>query len=542
MRAPLRASRPRAEVSDARHRRAPKSGGGEKRRRRAARGGFSVFALKSNNAADGRTPSGATARPRGMGVPGAVAVAATAAFYALLVRTRAPCGVDGTFCAAREGVACARLRAHLHGHLHGQAVATDLLADAICDHLETPHPSKPLVLAVHGPPGVGKSYFHQLLAQAVYGAAVNEDDETRDGSLLAGATNEKENGEETDDLRDAAERTNADFSFSSFFEYANVDRLVNYGLKGTRGGKRHLSNSHDRVCPGPDCPAYKIVFGTDYVLSEADAQSAALKNAILNHLKSFPASVLVVEEYDKMGCLARGMLRQLLEKGSGDDAEFKNSIFVLEANAGFLTIKKTLDEETQRGLSFIDAEESVDDTTPSPLVSPLATTKTQRFLRDLVFSKWAEEKCEDIADTKKAVGAVDVFAPFFPLTKNAVVEIVRAHLDARVSDKTDVSLNGDAALRSFTYDDETVLRFLVNQIEFEGEYAIEGGKEAPATLSRFVTRALRKAALRESESIFGFSSLERNNALGGKHVRLFVAPRGNELVAEVRTESFEAEG
>jgi hypothetical protein len=175
-------------------------------------------------------------------------------------------------------------------------------------------------------------------------------------------------------------------------------------------------------------------------------------------------------------------------------------------------------------------------------VSPLATTKTQRFLRDLVFSKWAEEKCEDIADTKKAVGAVDVFAPFFPLTKNAVVEIVRAHLDARVSDKTDVSLNGDAALRSFTYDDETVLRFLVNQIEFEGEYAIEGGKEAPATLSRFVTRALRKAALRESESIFGFSSLERNNALGGKHVRLFVAPRGNELVAEVRTESFEAEG
>jgi hypothetical protein len=285
------------------------------------------------------------------------------------------------------------------------------------------------------------------------------------------------------------------------------------------------------------------VFGTDYVLSEADAQSAALKNAILNHLKSFPASVLVVEEYDKMGCLARGMLRQLLEKGSGDDAEFKNSIFVLEANAGFLTIKKTLDEETQRGLSFIDAEESEFETESSqPLVSPLATTKTQRFLRDLVFSKWAEEKCEDIADTKKAVGAVDVFAPFFPLTKNAVVEIVRAHLDARVSDKTDVSLNGDAALRSFTYDAETVLRFLVNQIEFEGEYAIEGGKEAPATLSRFVTRALRKAALRESESIFGFSSLERNNALGGKHVRLFVAPRGNELVAEVRTESFEAEG
>jgi len=481
-----------------------------------------------------------------------VAVAATAAFYALLVRTRAPCGVDGTFCAAGEGVACARLRAHLHGHLHGQAVATDLLADAICDHLENPHPSKPLVLAVHGPPGVGKSYFHQLLAQAVYGAAV-EDDEARDGAL-AGATNEKEKEKEKETDDDA--KQNAAFSFSSFF--AATDRLVT-GLK--THNLKHMSSS-DRVCPGPDCPAYKIVFGTDYVSSEAEAQSSMLRDAILRHLSSFGASVLVVEEYDKMGCSARGMLRQLLEKGSRDETEFKKSIFVLEANAGFLTIKKTLDEETKRGFrvetedseeeseSETDSESESDDTrgrrqtlddTLPHTVSPSTTTKTQRFLRDLVFSRWAEEKCEDLADTKKAVGAVDVFAPFFPLTKNALLEIITSHLDARVKDKTDKTLHGDAALGSLTYDGP-VLHFLTNQIEFEGEYAIEGGKEAPAALSRFVTRALRKAALRESDAIFGFSSYERNNALGGKHVRLSVAPRGNELVAEVRTERAEGEG
>jgi hypothetical protein len=31
-----------------------------------------------------------------------------------------------------------------------------------------PAPRKPLVVSLHGPPGVGKTYFHKLLAEAVY--------------------------------------------------------------------------------------------------------------------------------------------------------------------------------------------------------------------------------------------------------------------------------------------------------------------------------------------------------------------------------------
>ena len=450
---------------------------------------------------------------RGMGVRGAVAVAATAAFYALLVRTRAPCGVDGTFCGAREGLACARLRAHLHGHLHGQTVATDLLADAICDHLETPHPSKPLVLAVHGPPGVGKSYFHQLLAQAVYGAA----DEDEEAPVSDGAT--------TDATTDAKNASSSSFAIDAVSRAARrVARAVResdlVGFRKERNRERRGS------CPGPDCPAYAIVFGTDYASSEAEAQSAALRDALLRRLRSYASSVLVVEEYDKMGCAARGVLRQLLEKGERDEAEFKRSIFVLEANAGFATIKKTLDEET------FTAKAEAPLTTPS--FSPAATTRTQRFLRDLVFSRWADDACEDLADTKRAVAAVDVFAPFLPLDRRAIESIVRRHLDARREDKTDPGLNGDAALRSLTYDETPVLAFLTNQVEFEGAYAIEGGKEAPAALSRFVTRALRKAALRERDAIFGFAAEKaRTNALGGKDVHISVSPRGNELVATV---------
>ena len=97
-----------------------------------------------------------------------VAAAVTAVVYAaLLATTRIPCGADGTFC--REG-ACERVRAHLAANLHGQDTAVNLLADAVCDHVASPRPNKPLVASLHGSPGIGKSYFHQLLAQALYNA------------------------------------------------------------------------------------------------------------------------------------------------------------------------------------------------------------------------------------------------------------------------------------------------------------------------------------------------------------------------------------
>lgn len=42
------------------------------------------------------------------------------------------------------------------------------ISDAICDHLAQPEPARPLVLSLHGPPGVGKSMFHLLAAHALY--------------------------------------------------------------------------------------------------------------------------------------------------------------------------------------------------------------------------------------------------------------------------------------------------------------------------------------------------------------------------------------
>ncbi|KAL4448497.1 hypothetical protein ABPG75_005716 [Micractinium tetrahymenae] len=71
--------------------------------------------------------------------------------------------------------ACERLEPFLSSRIVGQELALRQISDAICDHLATPEPSRPLVLSLHGPPGVGKSMFHQLAAQALYNKHIRGD-------------------------------------------------------------------------------------------------------------------------------------------------------------------------------------------------------------------------------------------------------------------------------------------------------------------------------------------------------------------------------
>ncbi len=69
---------------------------------------------------------------------------------------------------------CERLEPYLASQLVGQELALRQLADAVCDHTtagsreQAAGHTKPLVLSVHGPPGVGKSLAHLLLARALY--------------------------------------------------------------------------------------------------------------------------------------------------------------------------------------------------------------------------------------------------------------------------------------------------------------------------------------------------------------------------------------
>ena len=51
----------------------------------------------------------------------------------------------------------------------------------------------------------------------------------------------------------------------------------------------------------------------DYISSEREEQHALLRAALIEHVRSYPEALLVVEEYDKLDCATRGFFRQLLE-------------------------------------------------------------------------------------------------------------------------------------------------------------------------------------------------------------------------------------
>ena len=53
------------------------------------------------------------------------------------------------------------------------------------------------------------------------------------------------------------------------------------------------------------------MFGMDYVTAQRQAQHAAARAAVLNHLRRSRRALLVVEEYDKLDCATRAMFRQL---------------------------------------------------------------------------------------------------------------------------------------------------------------------------------------------------------------------------------------
>ena len=69
--------------------------------------------------------------------------------------------------------ACERLEPYLSSHIVGQELALRQISDAVCDHLAQAEPQRPLVLSLHGPPGVGKSMFHLLAARALYNRKVH---------------------------------------------------------------------------------------------------------------------------------------------------------------------------------------------------------------------------------------------------------------------------------------------------------------------------------------------------------------------------------
>lgn len=64
--------------------------------------------------------------------------------------------------------ACDNVEQLLPREVIGQELALSHLTDHLCQHIAQKKPHKPLVISVHGPPGVGKTYTHLWLARALY--------------------------------------------------------------------------------------------------------------------------------------------------------------------------------------------------------------------------------------------------------------------------------------------------------------------------------------------------------------------------------------
>ena len=160
------------------------------------------------------------------------------------------------------------------------------------------------------------------------------------------------------------------------------------------------------------------------------------------------------------------MLRQLLDKGMTSNSSFTRSIIVLEANVGSVHMFRLLSE--------------------SPSRAALSAETAQRLLKDVLYNKWLRDGCEEQVDTQKTLSLVDLYVPFLPLERDHVRMVLEAHLLERRRRGV-----RELEFANLTWSKD-VLDFLVERVEFEGEYAIEGAKEAPVVLSRHVSRALRR--------------------------------------------------
>lgn len=64
--------------------------------------------------------------------------------------------------------ACDNVEHVLPQEITGQELALTHLTEVLCQHMAQKQPLKPLVISVHGPPGVGKTYTHLWLARTLY--------------------------------------------------------------------------------------------------------------------------------------------------------------------------------------------------------------------------------------------------------------------------------------------------------------------------------------------------------------------------------------
>lgn len=327
--------------------------------------------------------------------------------------------------------ACSRFDPFMNRYLVGQESSLRVVTDALCDFLD-PHvvrmdghsrQGRPLVLSIHGPPGVGKTYFHQLAAHVLYGVHTLDDDD--------------------DDSNTTTHKV------------------------GARGISRVFAQRHGVTCPGHSCPGYHVLFGMDYTSHDREVQHGLLQKALLDQVSQYPQSLIVIEEYDKLDCYMRGFFRHILQGGMVGNQSLGQAIIVLESNLGYSVLHRMLEEKG--GRDMIDMQEA------------------QRALKDMVFQVWQQQGCEDFSDSQKLLRSIDFFLPFYPLEKKHLEILFRKTLNGFQASAWKEFGTGNVTLE-YGLD---IVEFLIDKVEFDGKYPIEGGKEVHTVSTGYLSRPYR---------------------------------------------------
>ena len=206
---------------------------------------------------------------------------------------------------------------------------------------------------------------------------------------------------------------------------------------------------------------------------DRDAQIGLVRSAILRHSSTVTDPLIVIEEYDKLDCQSRAMLRQLISNPEAANTTLNRAIILMESNLGMSDLEQMVvsSKAKGQGKTHVSAEAA------------------EKVLRNAVFSSWRHSGCnEEYSDTLKIISLVDFFLPFFPLERDSVTELMRRELKGWAA----VLWHEKHTVMRW---DEGVVKFLVSKVDFDGDFPLEGGKQARNVATRHLARIVRTCPL-----------------------------------------------
>ena len=138
--------------------------------------------------------------------------------------------------------ACEQLKSAYAARIGGQAAQLTQISNTICRHIRAEHRTRPLVIALMGPVGVGKSWTTRVTAQALF----------------------------------------------------SRDALLPQRCEATRA----------------PCRALLQIGSYSFVAAAREERFAELRHKIAEHVRQFPEALIVLEEFDRMECGLRDMVRE----------------------------------------------------------------------------------------------------------------------------------------------------------------------------------------------------------------------------------------